>query len=130
MIKRTFYRLFRPNLIRLLDAIKTDSPHSYSLDSTKKQFDDSLIESAKKQGLIEIKDESIGIAVGDWSPTRKVLKLTGKSKPVAKSDQEKEKSTQSRSDAVQKITIRVSATLIAALLLYFIASTLNIKLGS
>lgn len=80
--------------------------------------------------MIEIKDESIGIAVGDWSPTRKVLKLTGKSKPVAKSDQEKEKSTQSRSDAVQKITIRVSATLIAALLLYFIASTLNIKLGS
>lgn len=129
MIRRTFYKLTQPQLVELLDLIKTNTSYSYTLESAKKQFGEDFVKNAKSKGFVDIKDESIGIAVGDWSPTHEVLKLTKKSRPLARTDQEKEKSAQSHSEATQKIIIKVIAGLITAILLYAIGSALSIKFG-
>lgn len=130
MIRRTFYKLLQPQLIELLDLIKSNTSYGYALESAKEQFGEDFVSKTKSNGFIDIKDESIGIAIGDWSPTRDVLKLTKKSKPIARTHLEKEKSAESRSDATQKIIVRVAAGLITAFLLYAIGSALSIKLGS
>ncbi len=130
MVRRTFYRLTQPQLVELLDLVKTNTSYSYTLDSAKKQFSEDFVKNAVSKGFVDIKDESIGIAVGDWSPTHEVLKLTKKSKPIARTHQEKEKTAQSRSEATQKIIIRVIAGLITAILLYVIGSVLSIQFGS
>ena len=130
MVRRTFYKLTQPQLVELLDLIKTNTGYSYTLESAKKQFGEDFVEHAESKGFVDIKDESIGIAVGDWSPTHKVLRLTKTSRPIARTHLEKEKSTQSRSEATQKVIIRVLAGLITAILLYAIGSALNIKFGA
>lgn len=128
MWRRVYYRVARPELIDLLDLVKTNTSRSYALSSAKERFGDNFVDKAKSEGFVDIKDESIGISVGDWSPTHEVLKLTNKSKSLARTHQENKKSAELRSDANRNITIAVVGGLITAVLLYLIGHILNISL--
>lgn len=128
MWRRAYYRVVRPELIDLLDLVKTNTSRSYALSSAKERFGDNFVDKAKSEGFVDIKDESIGISVGDWSPTHEVLKLTNKSKTLARTHQENKKSAELRSDTNRNITIAVVGGLITAVLLYLIGHILNISL--
>lgn len=128
MWRRVYYKVTQPQLINLLDLVKTNISRSYALSSARERFGSDFIDKARSDGFIEIKDESIGIAVGDWSPTHEVLKLTNKSKSLARTHEENEKIVELRSDAKRNITIGVIGGLITAVLLYLIGHMLNLSL--
>jgi len=128
MWRRVYYKITQPELINLLDLVKTNLSRSYSLSSARERFGDDFVNKARSDGFIDIKDESIGISAGDWSPTHEVLKLTNKSKALARTHQENEKSAELRSEAKRNIVIRVIGGLITAVLLYLVGHMLSVSL--
>ncbi len=128
MWRRVYYKVTQPELINLLDLVKTNTSRSYTLSSAKEKFGDDFVNKAQSDGFVDVKNESIGISVGDWSPTHEVLKLTNRSKSLARTHQENERSTELSSDAKRNVAIRVIGGLITAALLYVIGRMLGVSL--
>ncbi len=128
MWRRVYYKVTQPELIDLLDIVKTNTSRSYTLASAKEKFGDDFVNKAQSDRFVDIKNVSIGASVGNWSPTHEVLKLTNRSKTLARTHQENERSTELRADAKRNIAIRVIGGLITAALLYTIGRMLNISL--
>lgn len=87
MVVRLFFKIFKPKTIELLDYIASYKSQwadgGTPVEVLEKKYSRVLLSDLVDKGYLRIEEESIGIAVDDYTPTRKVYHLEEKSLKMA-----------------------------------------------